>query len=213
MLCSQCSAPVRPVVAVDIDGTLGNYHEHFHAFAEAYVGHALPPWYPGGGEFSDHLALDKRVYRDIKLAYRQGAQKRSMPVYPGAVRFMATLEALGLEVWICTTRPYMRLDNIDPDTREWMERNSIHYDAMVYDDDKYKQLIELVNPARVLAVIDDLYEQCELANGLGLDVWQPQRAHNEAERWGATFSNFPWMTEYITAKAAHWEKDQTYVDA
>ena len=74
-----------------------------------------------------------------------------MPVYDDAVQFMQQLAAHGVEVWIATTRPWMRLDNIDPDTREWLARNEIPWDYMIYGEDKYEQLLERVDRERVLA--------------------------------------------------------------
>ena len=37
MLCTSCSAVIRPVVAFDLDGSLGDYHNHFLNFAEGYL--------------------------------------------------------------------------------------------------------------------------------------------------------------------------------
>ncbi len=168
MLCSKCSEQLKPIVAVDIDGTLGDYHEHFHAFAEAYVGRPLgrasTDCYNGDDEFSEYLQLDKALYRQIKLAYRQGGLKRSMPLFPQAKNLMWWLRQEGVEIWVTTTRPYLRLDGIDPDTREWLRRNDIPYDGLLYDEDKYQVLAERVDPARVVAIVDDLPEQCRAAN-------------------------------------------------
>lgn len=190
MKCTECSRPIRPVAAVDIDGTLGDYHGHFIEFAEAYVGRELPHHYRGGEEFSDYLGIDKRTYRDAKLAYRQGGLKRSMAMFPGAGQFMDHLIELGFEIWITTTRPWLRLDNIDPDTREWLGRNRIPYDGLVYDKDKYQQLVGIVDPHRVLLVVEDLLEQCREADALGLNVVQPIRHHNLAEPWRVQFDSF-----------------------
>lgn len=155
MRCTECSREVKPVVAVDIDGTLGDYHEHFIIFAQGYVGRRLSMNHGGDGEFSDSLGLEKHEYRAIKLAYRQGGMKRSMPVYPYAPDLVTRLREAGAEVWLTTTRPYLRLDNIDPDTRAWLERHEISYDGLLYDDDKYTRLLEIVDRDRIIGVVDD----------------------------------------------------------
>lgn len=164
MLCSSCSRNVRPVVAIDIDGTLGDYHKHFHEFAQMYVGHPLRSIaeYGGLGSLSDHLGMGKSQYREVKLAYRQGGLKRNMPIFEHASVMMNGL-ANRAEVWITTTRPHARLDNIDPDTQEWLRRHKIPYHGLLYDADKYKLLSERVDPSRVVAVLDDLPEQWEAA--------------------------------------------------
>lgn len=160
----------KPVVALDIDGTLGDYHGHFLRFAEGWFGMpfpkpedlnpGLPLWQFMGVGLSD--------YRQCKLAYRQGGLKRSMPCYPGGQWLTNRIRNLGAEVWICTTRPYLRLDNIDPDTREWLRRNNIGYDAVLFDriDDKGSKYTELQEQAgdRVAAIVDDLPEMLNKAS-------------------------------------------------
>lgn len=160
MLCSKCNEVVHPVVVLDIDGTLGDYHGHFHAFAEAYEGRALRPGYDGSMELHIWYNMSLEHYREIKLAYRQGGLKRSMPCYADASLLVSYLQNQHVEVWICTTRPYLRLDNIDPDTREWLARNHISYDGLLYSENKYARLLEIVQPARIVAVVDDLPEMC-----------------------------------------------------
>jgi hypothetical protein len=171
MKCSDCSKEVRPVVAIDIDGTLGDYHFHFMTFASLYMGkhsgYLDAKDYngkPGMREwFMRETGWEERSWRDIKLAYRQGAQKRSMPPYRFAKEFVTILADSGAEVWLTTTRPYLRLDNIDPDTRFWLARHAIPYEGLIFDEDKYQRLAELVDKERVVAVLDDLPEQIDAA--------------------------------------------------
>lgn len=171
MECSKCSAHLSPIVAVDIDQTLGQYHAHFENFAEGYLGHTLPSEYDGSMPYYQYLGLDIEVYRGVKLAYRQGGLKRTMPLFDGATFFMSTVAEAGAEIWVTTTRPYLRLDNIDPDTREWLKRNHLPYDHMLYDEDKYMQLRRQVDPERVVGVVDDLPEQVENAQeAFGRDI-------------------------------------------
>lgn len=174
MLCTNCSETVKPVVALDIDGTLGDYHGHFLKFALSYLGNDWfqesgelrigEPSYDGSVNFGDwcecELKIDRPLYRDIKLAYRVGAQKRLMPVFEGAADLARRARQAGAELWLTTSRPYMRLDNIDPDTRAWLERNNIEFDYLLYGDDKYSELRKRVQPERVVAVLDDLVEMC-----------------------------------------------------
>ncbi len=162
MRCTSCSNPVRPVVAIDIDGTLGDYHGHFIRFAESYFGRELPHNYDGSCEFHEALGLDLKTYRDAKLAYRQGGGKRSMPRHDGATVMMEQLQQVA-EVFITTTRPYLRLDQTDPDTRFWLERHGIKFHGLLYDDEKYERLSEIVDPSRVVAVLDDLSTQYDSA--------------------------------------------------
>jgi len=153
-----------PVFALDIDGTLGNYHKHFLWFAAMWLDKEMPGYNTinPGMPLYKFMGVTRARYREVKLAYRQGGLKRFMPAYDGASDLTQAIRKAKCEVWICTTRPYLRLDNIDPDTREWLRRNKIRYDAVLFGEDKYKELRRQAG-SRVAAVFDDLPEQCELA--------------------------------------------------
>lgn len=177
--------PDAPVVALDIDGTLGQYHEHFRWFAELYTGKELPPdWRPEfKGSFNRALHMGKPLYREVKLAYRQSGMKRCMPTFMGAGPMTKAIRKSGAEVWICTTRPYLRLDNVDPDTRHFLRRRGIQYDAVLYGPYKYRDLVKRVGVERVVLVIDDLPEQIASARQVGLPALLRSGPHNEWA-WG-----------------------------
>lgn len=162
----------KPIIALDIDGTLGDYHSHFLWFAERYLGKPMPS--PDdinpGLRLHKFMGVTSRAYREVKLAYRQGGLKRWMPCYDGASELTTALRRKGAEVWICTTRPYQRLDNIDPDTREWLRRNKIQYDGLLYGDDKYRELKKQVG-WRVAGVLEDLPELWAEARKLFPKSW------------------------------------------
>lgn len=215
MRCSNCQEVLSPVVALDIDGTLGNYHEHFIEFAEGWLGMGLPSHeqYDGSLPFWQYLGLDLPLYREVKLAYRQGGLKRTMPAYQYANTMTQRLREEGVEIWIATTRPYLRLDNIDPDTRAWLDRNQIHYDHMIYGDDKYRQLTAIVNPGRIIGVLDDLPEQAVDAHDRGLRPVLRQNYHNRG--WMAdcslniqTVDNLVDAASIFLVRAEHWRTAQ-----
>lgn len=184
----------KPVVALDIDGTLGDYHSWFLNFAQMYFGRHMP----NPNEINPGLPLWKfmRVklheYRECKLAYRQGGMKRGMEAYPGAAALSAAIRDAGAELWLCTTRPYLRLDNIDPDTREWLRRNKVEYDAILFDGldkPKYQELVDQVELTRIVAVVDDLPEQIRNAHDAGIaNRYLRDQPYNRSEE---QMLNFP----------------------
>lgn len=178
MLCTDCNQPVKPVVAIDIDGTLGQYHDHFLTFAEGWFGKRFDRDYNGFSKLGDWMGVTPNDYRACKLAYRQGGLKRTMPVYPAATDLVSVLRKAGAEVWLTTTRPYLRLDNVDPDTREWCRRQGIVYDGLIYDDDKYQRLGDIVGPERVVGVLEDLPNLYDRALDVGLNPILIRRQHN-----------------------------------
>jgi hypothetical protein len=208
---------MKPVVALDIDGTLGDYHAHFTRFAEAWTGRPMPspesinPGLP----LHKHLGMGKATYRQCKLAYRQGGMKRSMPVYPWASAMTRFLRVSGAEVWICTTRPYLRLDNIDPDTRHWLRRNRIQYDGVLFGEHKYRDLVKIVGLDRVIAVLDDLPELCRQAVSLGLPTWIRDQPYNrvagakEVEEFPRVEHLYLWTHEVVDpAIKIYYQKEQ-----
>lgn len=215
MLCTSCHEKVKPVVAVDIDGTLGDYHQDLIGFAEVYYGQPFSRDYIGQFlEFSDWFeiqGLSKEDYRQLKLAYRQGGLKRNMPVFPDAAYFLRSLRHAGVEVWLCTTRPYLRLDNVDPDTREWLRRNDMTYDGLLFGDDKYEKLVETVGKDRIVGVVEDLPESFDAALGLGLPVWQIFRKHNthHLSARSPLFKNLGHARRILTEKAFQWMDEHT----
>lgn len=159
-----------PIVALDVDGTLGDFHSHFLHFAQNWFGKEMPDseQINVGLPLHRFMGVSKARYREAKLAYRQGGWKRWMPVYPGSSELTHDIQRAGAEVWICTTRPYLRLDNIDPDTREWLRRSRIKYNAVLFGEDKYTELRRQAGD-RVVAVVDDLPEMLKAARQNGFD--------------------------------------------
>jgi hypothetical protein len=167
----------KPVVSFDIDGTLGDYHSNFTRFARLYFGYGDDAWTkPNPGlPMWEWMGISQRDYRDAKLAYRQGGWKRWMPCYSGAADVTRWARQAGAEVWLCTTRPYLRLDNVDPDTREWLRRNQIEYDALLFDpvheshesdETKYHELVRQVGADRIASIVEDLPEMVQAAHTL-----------------------------------------------
>lgn len=184
ILCTDCNRPVKPVVAWDIDGTMADYHGHLIRFIEDYYnlgfGEATVSAYQGGVDLATFLGLSKEQYRQAKLAYRQGGMKRTQPIMDGAADSVRLLRALGCETWITTTRPYNRFDSTDPDTRHWLERHRIPYDHLLYDDDKYSVLLDIVGPGRIIGVVDDLADNYDRADELGLHPILRKTTYNRA---------------------------------
>lgn len=209
--CTSCSALIKPVVAIDIDGTLADYHSHFSKFAHIWLGDRLVRSHYDGSEpyrdwFCKAFAVDVTTFRAIKLAYRQGGMKRNMPMYPGAPALLEGLRRLGVEIWLTTTRPWERFDRVDPDTREWLRRNRLEYDALLYDENKMDRLAECVDPERVVAVLDDQSDQLAAASAKGWTAIMRVTRYNAADSWqGETVGSLPEAGRRICKEVDQWE--------
>jgi phosphoglycolate phosphatase-like HAD superfamily hydrolase len=189
VLCTQCSQVVKPIVALDIDGTLGDYHEHFERFAVSWLGVEITEedLYDGteryGQWFTRAYSVDLETFRAAKLAFRMGGLKRSMPVIQDASLITECLREDGVELWLVTNRPYLKVDSIDPDTRFWLERNRINYDHLLYGPEKWRRLLEQVDQERVVAVVDDDPGQIKDAVDLGLNAIMVRTKYNRGARY------------------------------
>lgn len=173
---------MKPVIALDIDGTLGDYHGHFLRFAEDWYGRPMPKPVDinPGMPLHKFMKTSKATYRQCKLAYRQGGLERSMPVYPNASRMTRNFRRAGAELWLCTTRPYLKMDTQSPNTIHWLRRNKIQYDHMLAGPHKYRDLVKQVGRERIVAVLDDLPEMVYQADEIGLEAMirtQPYNGH------------------------------------
>lgn len=173
MRCTECNTIIKPVVAIDIDGTISDYHYHFLSFARLYldlpVDRTYYMRYDGTTDLATFLGISKEHYREVKLAYRQGGQKRLQPILPGARELLQEIHRIGAEIWLTTTRPWMKFDSTNPDTIHWLEKHHIPYDHLLYDDDKYDRLHQIVGPGRVVGVLEDLTGPYRRAYDLGLN--------------------------------------------
>lgn len=168
----------KPVFGLDIDGTLAEYHLHFLRFARGWLGKPVEMHYDGQVPLYRHLHISKTTYRQIKLSYRMGGLKRSMPAIPWAAPLTRTLRSWGAEVWVCTTRPYLSHDNIDSDTRHWLRRHRFACQGIIWGEHKYRELARTVGSGRVVAVLDDLPEMCDQAAALNMSPVLALRNHN-----------------------------------
>ena len=106
-----------------------------------------------------------------------------MPVYPGASELTKAIKSADGELWITTTRPYLKLDGIGPDTRHWLRRNAIQFDAVIWGENKYRDLVKQVGKDRIAAVLDDLPEMIIQANDLGLWTMLRDQPYNKHLNW------------------------------
>lgn len=174
--------PLPPIVALDIDGTLGVYHEHFRQFASEWVGRRLPGGYDGHCPFHKWLGLSKATYRKCKLAYRRGGLKRSMPHYDGSRELTVAVRKQGARVFICTTRPFLSLDDVEPDTVHNLKRNGVQFDYVLSGEHKYRDLLKLVNKSQVVMVLEDQDDMLSQALSLGLPAVRSRHAHNDISK-------------------------------
>lgn len=159
------------IVGIDIDGVLGEYHSWFLQFVENVFGF----------EFDSIEALKKKLgtkeYENIKSMYRQSGAKAKMPVRPGAVELTHKLKEMGYQIIILTARPYKEYSRIYPDTLEFLRKNDIKFDAIIWDEQKHLKIIrEFPN---LEFMIEDTPEIAYEVAREGYKVYMPTGPNNE----------------------------------
>lgn len=194
----------RPVFGLDIDGTLGDYYLHFLMFAQSWLGKQIESGYTGQIPLATWMGVSKSTYRQVKLAYRRGGLKRSMPAYSGASELTRSLRKRGAMIVLCTTRPYLQLENIEIDTVEWTRRNAIQYDSIISGERKYQDLAHL-GVGRIVAVLDDLPEMLRQAYEANLPAILRSQPHNAHLKWTSSVVDLDEASELLHGKLTAWE--------
>ncbi len=108
------------------------------------------------------------------------------------------------EVWITTSRPYNRLDNVDPDTVEWLRRRGIEYDGLLYDNMKLNALRAIVGKERIVGVVDDLASVYDEAMYWGMNPLLMTSWHNRAVHREHVASTLESAAVSLTSTAEEW---------
>lgn len=140
------------VVGVDIDGVLSDYPD---VFCE-WVLQVHPAEVPGGD--LPHLStlkrdLGARRYLELKDEYRRSGAKRTLRVREGAKALLDGLRAEGLHVVLLSARPYWRFSRIYADTLEWLDSSGLRHDAVLFDREKHREILERF--PGLLAMVED----------------------------------------------------------
>ena len=150
------------IVGVDIDGVLNNYPRDFLSWVAAKED------FPGEstGELREHVGA--RRYQELKDAYRASGAKREQGVREGAKELLDGTRSAGGTVIALSKRPYWRFSRIYADTLEWLDRNGLRADAVLFHAEKHRKILDDF-PNLVAMVEDDPAVARELvANGVAV---------------------------------------------
>jgi hypothetical protein len=177
---------IPSVVALDIDGVLGDWPFCFYQFIESQHPGEMIFRRGSGGEPIDEstqnpyeaLANNPLQIHEWKDEYRQSGAKRSLPVVEGAVAFTKELRRLGLHVVLLTARPYKMYCRIFADTMHWLDSNGFAYDAILWGEDKEARLAEEFTAGSVAAFVDDNPLNVDRVRASGFNAYLLERPYN-----------------------------------
>ncbi len=144
----------HPCAIVDIDGVLADYPRCFEIWCEVN-------FFPGISRHDMQRLLREMPAlnrADLKHKYRQSGVKADLPVLPGAREFLQLLRSRrNLKVILLTNRPYHQYYRIYPDTLEWLAKNDLPYDGIVWAQDKGVDALKLFK--NICWAVDDSEDQ------------------------------------------------------
>lgn len=153
------------VVGVDIDGVLNTYPDCF----VQWVRRTWPTStdLPQDSTLADlHLRLGASTMMAVKTAYRESGAKMDQPVREGAKDLLDGLRAHGFSVVLLSRRPYWRHYRIFADTLEWLQRNNLQHEAILFHPQKHVKILETF--PNMVAMVDDEVEVCRAVQAAGV---------------------------------------------
>ena len=153
------------IVFVDIDGVLASWPKTYINF----VNKKFNTNYNTLKNIENNL--DKRELYTTKQEYRLSGIKSNMDVLEGAHLFLEKLKQFGYYIILLTARPYKKIFRIYSDTLEWLKKNNLYFDAILWDEEKEKYIIEHFNIDNVVFCIDDSIENINKLSAKGFNSY------------------------------------------
>jgi len=173
----------RKVVGVDIDGVLAAYPEHFLDFINREVGTDLKVEDLTEYNVYEALELPYDMTKRLKAKFRETGEKRHIPVLDGAKEFLESLKNNDYKIVLLSARPYKKYKRIFADTQEWLEKNELIHDAILWDEDKCNRLIREFGHDNVEFFVEDNRNNA-LDISKTADVYLINRPYNQGETTG-----------------------------
>ena len=167
------------IVGVDIDGVLADYPRSFVEFINQELGTNHNPDEVKNYDIYEELGIDTELGVKLKDKYRQSGQKRYIPVIDGAKEMLEGLREDGYKIVILTARPYKKYNRIFPDTMEWLKKNGLVFDAIIFDEEKEERLLKEFGTNRVEFFIDDVVKNANAISNLGGKCLLVDRPYNQ----------------------------------
>ncbi len=144
------------IVGVDIDGVLADYPYHFVNFINEKIGtNYKPEDITTYDLYYGCLGLPVQIVKNLKDEFRQSGQNRYIPLIKGAKDFLKELQEDGYRIVLLSARPYKKYKRIFADTQEWLKKNKLVHDAILWDEDKCERLIREYGKDNVKFFIED----------------------------------------------------------
>lgn len=144
------------VVGVDIDGVLADYPDCFINYVNDKVGTDFKVEDLNQYNLYEAITdIPTEVMKGLKHDFRKSGELKKVGVLSGAKKFLKTLKDKGYKIVLLSARPYKEYRRIFADTKEWLDKNDLIYDAILWDEDKLNRLIREFGEDNVSFFVED----------------------------------------------------------
>lgn len=144
------------VVGVDIDGVLADYPDCFIDYVNDKVGTDFKAEDLDQYNLYEAITdIPTEVMKGLKHEFRKSGELKKVGVLPGAKEFLQSLKNKGYKIVLLSARPYKEYRRIFADTKEWLDKNGLVYDAILWDEDKLNRLIREFGENNVSFFVED----------------------------------------------------------
>lgn len=163
----------QKVCAVDLDDTLSYSIEHWIDF----VNKELNTKFNDINKIKNKLSYNK--YRNLKFKYRECGTKNFIKVRQEAREFTEQLKYNGYDIIIITARPFAVHKNLFNITANWLDKNKIIYDGIIWGKDKHiKAMTEVEN---LSFIVDDHRYIANTCGKFGIKTYLLTNKYNKGE--------------------------------
>ena len=185
----EVSNLAETVIAVDLDGVLAEYPDHFVNWVyEAKLTKSEKRQYDRDLHFGEpmtvlplhwlknHLSFNR--YRALKSEYRKGGYELMMPPTYGAKSFIEWAKGIATVV-VITARPTEEYINCVTDTYDWLEKNGLRVDHVLFSANKHVEVLEKY--PHTLFMVEDHRYLANLVARWGYPVFLIDTPYNEGD--------------------------------
>ncbi len=143
------------IAGIDIDGVLADYPHYFLRYVRKNAKTDLKVEDLNDYNLYQELGLPIELTKQLKHDFRQSGQLANVPLIPGAKKMLDSLHKNGYNIVLLSARPYKQYKRIFADTKEWLDKNNLYHDAIIWGEDKCSKLIREFGRDSVEFFIED----------------------------------------------------------
>jgi len=161
------------ICVFDLDDTLSNSIEYWLKFIETETGKKFDTLHEA------KQTLSYNEYRNLKCKFRNSGTKINILCKDCASEVTQKLRERGFTIIIMTARPFKDYKNLFKVTIDWLDKNKIAYDGIIFGENKHvKAMTELEN---VKFIVEDHRYTANLCSKFGIRTYLLTNKYNMGE--------------------------------